>query len=96
MLFWSTLLIEAFDNSSISEPPANLLTEIFHCEAETVPQFSHRVSQLPPSSSQQELQKVSSLSGLVDTKVGLLSIYHDIAVYKYGYESEEAELMAHV
>jgi len=96
MLFWSTLLTEAFENSSISEPPANLLTEIFHCKAETVVQFARRLSQLPPSSSQQELQKVSSLSGLADTKVGLLSLYHDNAVYKHGYGSGEAELMAHV
>lgn len=96
MLFWSTALVECFKNSPISEPPAGLFTKIFHHEAETVVQFAHRVSQLPPSMSQLELQRVSSLSGLTDTKVGLLSLFHDNAVYKHGYGSEEAELMAHV
>jgi RNA-dependent RNA polymerase len=96
MLFWSKLLVEGFRNAPISEPPANLYTRIFHCEVEAVAQFAHRVSQLAPSASQKELQTVSSLAGLTDTKVGLLSIFHDNAVYKHGYGSEQAQLMAHV
>jgi hypothetical protein len=96
MLFWSKLLVDAFKNAPLSEPPANLHTQIFHREVETVTQFAHRVSQFAPSVSQHELQKVSSLAGLTDAKVGLLSIFHDNAVYKHGYGSEEARLMAHV
>jgi RNA-dependent RNA polymerase len=96
MLFWSKLLVEGFKNAPTSEPPANLFTQIFYREVETVAQFARRVSQLSPSASQQELQRVSSLAGLTDTKVGLLSNFHDNAVYKHGYGSEVTQLMAHV
>jgi RNA-dependent RNA polymerase len=78
------------------EPPTNLHTQIFHREVETVAQFAHRVSQFAPSALQHELQKVSSLTGLIDAGVGLLSIFHDNVVYKHSYGSEEARLMAHV
>jgi hypothetical protein len=96
MLFWSKILVEGFKNAPISKPPANLKTQIFHREVETVAQFSQRASLLARSASQMELQKVSWLAGLTDTKLGLLSYYHDNAVYKHGYGSEEAQLMAHV
>ena len=79
---WMHLHMRPYE--AAGEPPTNLHTQIFHREVETVAQFAH------------ELQKVSSLAGLTDAGVGWLSIFHDNAVYKHGYGSEEARLMAHV
>lgn len=94
MMFWAKLLLEPFRNSKFSEPPADLLTRNFEREVETLVKFSHRVS-VQPTTSQREFQKVLLL-GLADTKVGLYSIFHDNAVYKLGYGSEEAIRMAYM
>jgi RNA-dependent RNA polymerase len=93
-MFWSKLLLEHFKNSAFSEPPADLFTRNFHREVETVVKFSQRVSS-QPSTPHRDLQKVLLL-GLADTKVGLYSIFHDNAVYKLGYASEEAVRMAYM
>jgi RNA-dependent RNA polymerase len=93
-MFWSKLLVDHFRTSSFSKPPADLFTSNFHREIETVVKFSQRISS-QPSTAQREFQKVLML-GFADTKVGLYSNFHDNAVYKFGYGSEEAVRMAYM
>lgn len=95
MLFWAKVLVEHFKNSPISELPTGLQDEMFFKDIKSVTKFSQELAAADISVAQQELQKLA-LSGLVDSKVGLLSNYHDIAVYKYGYGSQEAQRVAHM
>jgi RNA-dependent RNA polymerase len=93
-MFWSKLLLEHFRNSAFCEPPADLLTRNFHREVETVANFCQRVSK-QPSTAQYEFQQVLLL-GLADAKVGLYSVFHDNAVYQFGYGSKDAVRLAYM
>lgn len=77
MLFWSRLLVEFFQTSAFNAAPADLSLN-FHKQVESVTEFGKRVFSLPASKTQEDFQKILLL-GLMDTKVGLYSCFHDNA-----------------
>ncbi|KAM6498847.1 RNA dependent RNA polymerase domain containing protein [Amanita muscaria] len=86
-------LVKPFQNKPlIPEPPA-LQRECFDVNVETVHQFSQR--QLPDSDFQKKFQ-YELLAGLNDAKVGLYSMFHEYAGYKYGYNHSETVRMAYM
>lgn len=78
MLFFSRLLVEFFQTSAFNPPPEDLLSRNFHLEVESVKTFGQRVSILAANESQSEFLNILLL-GLMDTKVGLYSKFHDLA-----------------
>jgi hypothetical protein len=51
---------------------------------ESVTEFGQRISELPPNEAQGKFERIL-LHGLMDTKVGLYSTFHDNAAYHHGY-----------
>ncbi|KAI6136111.1 RNA dependent RNA polymerase-domain-containing protein [Pisolithus sp. B1] len=94
MLTWCRELVDNFKNFSRCEEPKGI-REAFEREVEHVRDFDRRISNLSLKEAQQALQKVLIL-GLAETRVGLYSIYHDLAVYKKGYDSQEAIKLAYM
>lgn len=94
MLTWCRELVDNFKNSSHCEEPKGI-REAFEREVEHVRDFDRRISNLSLKEAQQALQKVLIL-GLAETRVGLYSTYHDLAVYKKGYDSKEAIQLAYM
>jgi hypothetical protein len=78
MLYWSKLLVDFFQTSEFNAPPADLLTGNFHRKVESVTEFGQRISELPPNEAQGKFERIL-LHGLMDTKVGLYSTFHDNA-----------------
>ncbi|KAI6120941.1 RNA dependent RNA polymerase-domain-containing protein [Pisolithus croceorrhizus] len=83
MLTWCRELVDNFKNFSRCEEPKGI-REAFEREVEHVRDFDKRISNLSLKEAQQALQKVLIL-GLAETRVGLYSTYHDLAVYKKGF-----------
>ncbi|KAI5998175.1 RNA dependent RNA polymerase-domain-containing protein [Pisolithus albus] len=94
MLTWCRELVDNFKNFSRCEEPKGI-REAFEREVEHVRDFDRRISNLSLKEAQQALQKVLIL-GLAETRVGLYSTYHDLAVYKKGYNSKEAIQLAYM
>lgn len=92
MLTWCRELVDNFKTSSRCEEPKGV-REAFEREVEHVKDFDKRISGLSLKEAQQALQKVLLL-GLAETKVGLYSKFHDLAVYTKGYASQEAIKLA--
>lgn len=80
----SSLLVGAFSNAPFTEVPARFEQKNFKKEVELVDDFKKRVKPYPSQQSQQAFQHVLLL-GLADTKVGIYSSFHDVAVYALGY-----------
>ncbi|KAL4070381.1 RNA dependent RNA polymerase-domain-containing protein [Scleroderma citrinum] len=91
---WNKDLVDNFRNADRIEEPPNL-KEAFEREVEHVKDFDHRISALPSKEAQQALQK-TLLLGLAETRVGLYSKFHDLAVYKKGYGDPEAVRLAYM
>ncbi|KAH7911585.1 RNA dependent RNA polymerase-domain-containing protein [Hygrophoropsis aurantiaca] len=91
---WAKDIVKHFKNSSFSEAPGDI-SEAFERQVEQVKDFDKRVSILPNERAQEEFQKVLLL-GLAETKVGLYSNFHDIAVYEHGYSSAIAIRLAYM
>ncbi|KAH7886339.1 RNA dependent RNA polymerase-domain-containing protein [Phlebopus sp. FC_14] len=79
MLTWCKELVDNFKGSPLTEPPGDL-NQAFEREVEHVRDFDRRASDLSPKVAQQSFQKVLLL-GLAETRVGLYSKFHDLAVY---------------
>ncbi|KAI6015621.1 RNA dependent RNA polymerase-domain-containing protein [Pisolithus marmoratus] len=94
MLTWCRELVDNFKNFSRCEEPKGI-RKAFEREVEHVKDFDKRISNLSLKEAQQALQKVLLL-GLADTKVGLYSNFHDLAVYTKGYTSQEAIQLAYM
>ncbi|KAH7920937.1 hypothetical protein BV22DRAFT_765729 [Leucogyrophana mollusca] len=94
MLSWAKDIVSPFTSSPFSEPPEDL-SQAFERQVEQVKDFDKRVSSLPMAQAQEEFQKILLL-GLADTKVGLYSNFHDIAVYEKGYASAIAIRLAYM
>ncbi|KAG0706616.1 RNA dependent RNA polymerase-domain-containing protein [Suillus ampliporus] len=93
-LVWSKRLVENFNTTPLCEAPVNLSNE-FEREVEHVVDFDKRVSKLSAKEAQTAFQKVLLL-GLAETKVGLYSKFHDLAVYERGYASAAAIRLAYM
>ncbi|KAG2153597.1 RNA dependent RNA polymerase-domain-containing protein [Suillus bovinus] len=93
-LVWSKRLVEAFNTTPLCVAPAGL-TDDFEREVEHVKDFDQRVSKLSAKAAQTAFQKVLLL-GLAETKIGLYSKFHDLAVYERGYASAAAIRLAYM
>jgi hypothetical protein len=71
------------------------LSDDFEREVEHVKDFDRRVSKLSQKEAQTAFQKVLLL-GLAETKIGLYSKFHDLAVYERGYASTTAIRLAYM
>jgi RNA-dependent RNA polymerase len=71
------------------------LSDDFEREVEQVKDFDRRAAKLSAKEAQTEFQKVLLL-GLAETKVGLYSKFHDLAVYERGYASAAAIRLAYM
>ncbi|KAG1813878.1 RNA dependent RNA polymerase-domain-containing protein [Suillus subaureus] len=78
-LVWSKRLVESFNTAPLCTAPAGL-SDDFEREVEHVKDFNRRVSKLSAKEAQTAFQKVLLL-GLAETKVGLYSKFHDLAVF---------------
>ncbi|KAG1804334.1 RNA dependent RNA polymerase-domain-containing protein [Suillus variegatus] len=79
-LVWSKRLVENFDTAPLCMAPAEFIERIFN---------------LSPKEAQTAFQK-ALLLGLADTKIGLYSKFHDLAVYERGYASAAAIRLAYM
>ncbi|KAG1840300.1 RNA dependent RNA polymerase-domain-containing protein [Suillus subalutaceus] len=93
-LVWSKRLVETFNTAPLCTAPASL-SDDFEREVEHVEDFDGRVSKLSAKEAQTAFQKVLLL-GLAETKVGLYSKFHDLAVYERGYASAAATRLAYM
>ena len=91
---WNKDLVGNFRTSGHNEEPPTL-KEAFEREVEHVKDFDSRISVLPGKEAQQALQKMLLL-GLAETRVGLYSKFHDLAVYKQGYANSAAVRLAYM
>ncbi|KAF7965380.1 hypothetical protein HWV62_44091 [Athelia sp. TMB] len=90
MLFWAKWLVNHFTNSALSQPPPGLVDEMFTRDVKSVAEFVKGLEGRTRPEAHMELRKLAFI-GLVDSKVGLLSNFHDVAVYQHGYGSEKAQ-----
>lgn len=88
-------LVEPFKNKPLTEVPANLQKDNFEGQVESVDSFAERAMSLSPQEAQKAFQQVLLL-GLNDSKVGLYSMFHDYAVFKYGYADRKAVRLAYM
>ncbi|KAG1795975.1 RNA dependent RNA polymerase-domain-containing protein, partial [Suillus plorans] len=93
-LVWSKRLVENFNTAPLCMAPAGLSGN-FEREVEQVEEFIERTFKLSPKEAQTAFQKVLLL-GLADTKIGLYSKFHDLAVYERGYASAAAIRLAYM
>ncbi|KAG2141030.1 RNA dependent RNA polymerase-domain-containing protein [Suillus clintonianus] len=93
-LVWSKRLVENFHTTPLCTAPAGLSND-FEREVEHVVDFDRRVSKLSAKEAQTAFQKVLLL-GLAETKIGLYSKFHDLAVYERGYASAAAIRLAYM
>jgi hypothetical protein len=93
-IIWDPQVVKPFKQPTLVKPPLDIISANFSRSIETVVDFSQRVSRMSKSG-QMEFQKV-----LVDTckdhRVGLYSLFHDIAVYIHGYGHPEVERLGHL
>ncbi|KAG1749807.1 RNA dependent RNA polymerase-domain-containing protein [Suillus paluster] len=94
VLVWSKHLVENFNTAPMCETPSNLSND-FEREVEDIADFDQRVSRLSDKEAQTAFQNVLLL-GLAETKKGLYSNFHDLAVYKHGYASAAAIRLAYM
>ncbi|KAG1891733.1 RNA dependent RNA polymerase-domain-containing protein [Suillus fuscotomentosus] len=93
-LVWSKQLVENFNTAPLCMAPAGL-SDNFEREVEHVEKFNERISNLSPKEAQTAFQK-ALLLGLADTKIGLYSKFHDLAVYERGYASAATIQLAYM
>ncbi|KAG2133611.1 RNA dependent RNA polymerase-domain-containing protein [Suillus bovinus] len=93
MLVWSKCLVENFNTAPLCMAPAGL-SDNFEREVEHVEDFEQRISNLSQKDAQTAFQK-ALLLGLAETKVGLYSKFHDLAVYERRYASTAAIRLAY-
>jgi RNA-dependent RNA polymerase len=90
-VMWSKLLTTHFRNASFIQPPDDF-KENFETQVTLVRDF---LDTFDEDHIQMEFQK-ALLNGLVDTKIGIYSIWHDISVYERGLDDEETLFLGHM
>ena len=71
------------------------MAENFEEHIESVNNFNDRLSKMNPDDADKELFQVL-LQGLSESLVGLYSNFHEVAIYKHGYDHEIAVLLAYM
>jgi RNA-dependent RNA polymerase len=87
------VLVEPFQNSDLVEPPPNFIGDNFEKSVISVSDFFKQSG--TSVDRERDFQKVL-LHGLSDTKVGMYSNYHGLAVYKYGYSHQTSVRYAYM
>ena len=75
--------------------PPNLIRNDFEEHVESVTDFAHRVTALPPQDAQKAFQGILLL-GLTNAQVGLYSKFHDYAIWKFGYDDPRTIRLAYM
>ncbi|KAJ7146501.1 RNA dependent RNA polymerase-domain-containing protein [Mycena epipterygia] len=89
-------IVTPFQNKAVVPPPAEFLTKNFHRQVQSVTDFGEALEQMTIANAQCAFQK-EVLIGLADNhNVGLYSVYHDCAVYKFGLDHEDTRRLAHM
>ncbi|EIW87305.1 hypothetical protein CONPUDRAFT_87147 [Coniophora puteana RWD-64-598 SS2] len=79
LVVWDKQLVQPFNSTPLYEEPQGV-RDAFERNVETVRDFDKRIRGLPRADAEAEFQKILLL-GLSETKVGLYSKFHDIAVF---------------
>ncbi|KAL1749286.1 RNA dependent RNA polymerase-domain-containing protein [Schizophyllum fasciatum] len=85
-----------FINRPYSAPTPDFMTRNFEKEKETIADFCARVSQCRGAAEKQTALARVFLAELGDSKVGIYSMYHDMAIAKQGYGAKETIRIAHM
>ncbi|KAF7311406.1 RNA-dependent RNA polymerase [Mycena kentingensis (nom. inval.)] len=97
IITWLPQLVVNFQNKEFTPPPPNFIETFFERDVKTVESlFLDDLAPLGMAEAQLHFQKTILATGLVDSKVGLYSSFHDSAVFYYGYGSPQAILMAYL
>ncbi|KAI4523086.1 hypothetical protein K525DRAFT_361417 [Schizophyllum commune Loenen D] len=85
-----------FVNRPYSEPTPDFMTRNFEKERETIADFCGRVAQYASHAEKQAALARVFLAELGDSKVGIYSMYHDMAIAEHGYGAPETVRIAHM
>lgn len=98
---WDPAVVEPFRNAALVQVPDGFMEENFEPEDDivTVTAFMEKLQVCTegsgPDSTTAVIQR-HMLAGLVSSKVGLASHWHEITMYTYGYGDRITETMAHL
>ncbi|KAJ7511709.1 RNA dependent RNA polymerase-domain-containing protein [Mycena galericulata] len=88
-------IVGPFRNQAVVPVPEKFLAENFERQVQTVVDFGEALQRMGNSPAQCAFQQ-EVLAGLVDDKIGIYSIFHDCAVYRYGLDHAKTRRMAHM
>ncbi|KAF5368475.1 hypothetical protein D9758_002293 [Tetrapyrgos nigripes] len=91
---WCPEIVKPFRKKSLTVPPPGLEDD-FEAEIETIPDFRNRLASMPLRNRQRAFQK-SFLSGLTRVNVGMYSLFHDIAAWRWGLDSQKTTRLAYI
>jgi hypothetical protein len=76
-------------------PEPEGLSNEFEEHIESVSDFKNRLGEMNNDAADRELFRVL-LQGLSESRVGLYSNFHEVAIYKYGYDHEKTKRLAYM
>uniref|UniRef100_D8QL20 RNA-dependent RNA polymerase n=1 Tax=Schizophyllum commune (strain H4-8 / FGSC 9210) TaxID=578458 RepID=D8QL20_SCHCM len=85
-----------FVNRPYSAPTPDFMSRNFEKERETIADFCGRVAQYGSHAERQAALARVFLAELGDSKVGIYSMYHDMAIAEHGYGAPETVRIAHM
>jgi hypothetical protein len=88
-------IVEPFQNKPFVPPPPDLLEKNFQKDIELVGEFCERSRSMSSAEGQEAFQGALLLSLESDRK-GLYSVFHDIAVEKFGYDDDRTIRLAYM
>ena len=90
------IFTKEFKNCPYSAPTPDFMTRNFEKERETIADFCGRVSRYGSHAERQAALARVFLAELGDSKVGIYSMYHDMAIAEHGYGAPETVRIAHM
>lgn len=96
VLIYESAIVTSFENSPINkQSPDTLLQFEPEDKIQRVAAVSEVLNRSSPSQACLTLQKCL-LSGLSDSRVGLYSRFHELAIFMHGYDHQETRRLAHM
>ena len=91
VVIYEPSIVGNFTNKPIVEPTPDLLSKDYNSttDIQRVESVHATLSLSTPAQAHLILQKCL-LSGLSDSKIGLYSKFHEVAIYMYGYDSQKS------
>ncbi|KAJ7074147.1 RNA dependent RNA polymerase-domain-containing protein [Mycena amicta] len=95
ILTWLDEFVDHFQNKPFTPAPDGFIDEYFERDVKTVKTLMDELASKSQEEAQQALQE-HLVMGLVDSKVGMYSNFHDEAIYEFGYDHPNSILMAYM